>query len=317
MNKGVQTPLLVVVWVLPVVLVGAPASLANLIYNGDFELGNTGFETGYTYIQIPPGHLGGDGWYTVHTNPIEAYPKFTSYGDHTTGSGNMLIFNADALTPLPDTRVWAQTVSVIPGRDYVFGYWLSNCYPYAPAQLQCSINGTAIGTASAPSGESGVWHEVSYSWNSGDSVTAAISLRDVRRAWDGDDFAVDDLSFSALTLVVDIDIKPGSYPNAVNLGSHGVIPVAILSGDGFDATMVDPGSVVLAGAGVEIRGKSDKYMAHEEDVNNDDLVDLVVQVATENLDPEMLQSGYAVVTGNTYDGQSIKGSDEITIVPQQ
>ena len=39
---------------------------------------------------------------------------------------------------------------------------------------------------------------------------------------------------------VTIDIKPGSDPNSINLGSAGVIPVAILSSEAFDATTVDP-----------------------------------------------------------------------------
>jgi len=116
---------------------------------------------------------------------------------------------------------------------------------------------------------------------------------------------------------VAIDIKPGSYPNAINLGSHGLIPVAILSSDQFDATTVDPETVELAGAGVAVRGKSNKYMAHKEDVNADGLVDLVVQVATENLDPESLQDGFAILTGKMFDGLPIEGKDQITIVPPE
>lgn len=118
-------------------------------------------------------------------------------------------------------------------------------------------------------------------------------------------------------LMVEIDIKPGIYPNAINLGSHGLIPVAILSSDEFDATTVDPDTVELAGANIEVKvkGKSNKYMAHEDDVDRDGLIDLVVQVATANLDPESLQDGWAVLTGTTYDGQNIEGWDEITIVP--
>jgi hypothetical protein len=117
---------------------------------------------------------------------------------------------------------------------------------------------------------------------------------------------------------VDIDIKPGSYPNAINLGSYGLIPVAILSSDEFDATTVDPETVELAGADVAVRGKSNKYMAHAEDVNGDGLVDLLVQVATENLAPDSLQDGFAVLTGNLleeFGGTLIEGTDEITIVP--
>jgi len=118
-------------------------------------------------------------------------------------------------------------------------------------------------------------------------------------------------------LLVDIDIKPGSYPNAINLDSHGLIPVAILSSEDFDATTVDPETVELAGAGVAVRGKSNKYMAQLEDVNADGLVDLINHVATENLDPNSLQDGYAVLIGVTYDGQEITGKDEITIVPPE
>ncbi|MFH1884703.1 MAG: leucine-rich repeat domain-containing protein [Planctomycetota bacterium] len=119
------------------------------------------------------------------------------------------------------------------------------------------------------------------------------------------------------SISVEIDIKPGSYPNTINLGSFGLVPVAILSSDGFDATTVDPDTVELAGSGVAVRGKGSKLMAHEEDINGDNLVDLLVQVSTENLDPDSFQDGYAILTGSTYDGQAIKGQDEITIVPPE
>ncbi len=116
-------------------------------------------------------------------------------------------------------------------------------------------------------------------------------------------------------IYVDIDIKPGSDPNAINLGSQGVIPVAILSSPDFDATTVDPTTVLLEGSEVAIRGKSDKYMAHEEDVNGDGLIDLVVKIDTENLDPNALQDGDAVLTGLTCAGHFIEGTDQIIIVP--
>jgi hypothetical protein len=46
----------------------------------------------------------------------------------------------------------------------------------------------------------------------------------------------------------DIDIKPWSNPNAINLGSNGVVPVAILTEGGFDACWVDPSTILFAGA---------------------------------------------------------------------
>jgi hypothetical protein len=111
--------------------------------------------------------------------------------------------------------------------------------------------------------------------------------------------------------------KTETYPNSVNLGSNGVVPVAILSNADFDATSVDPETVFLAGAGVAVKGKGSKSLAHEEDVNDDGLTDLVCQVKTENLDPEGFQDGLASVTGETFDGVPVEGWDEITIVPPE
>ena len=118
-------------------------------------------------------------------------------------------------------------------------------------------------------------------------------------------------------LPVDIDIKPGSYPNAINLGSNGVVPVAILSTPDFDAATVDPDTVFLAGSSVAVRGKGNKSLASVEDVNGDSLLDLVVKVETENLDPGTFQDGFAtlqVIVDNTV---IYEGSDEIIIVPPE
>lgn len=120
---------------------------------------------------------------------------------------------------------------------------------------------------------------------------------------------------------IDIDIKPGSYPNTINLGSNGVIPVAILSTETLDATSLAAENVFLAGASVAVRGKSNKYLASQEDVNGDGLVDLVIKVETENLDPGTFQDGTAVLRVHETSDQSsavlYEGSDEITIVPPE
>jgi parallel beta-helix repeat protein len=121
-----------------------------------------------------------------------------------------------------------------------------------------------------------------------------------------------------------IDIKPGSEDgddNTISLGAQGLIPVAIFTevDDGgqilFDATTVDAETVELAGMGVAIQGKSNDLMAYAQDVDEDGFDDFVVHVATANFDPEAVQEGMALLTGTTYGGMSIGGSDEITIVP--
>ncbi len=46
---------------------------------------------------------------------------------------------------------------------------------------------------------------------------------------------------------VDVDIKPGSCPNAFNRGEKGVLPVAILGSDMVDVSEIDPETVLLEG----------------------------------------------------------------------
>ncbi len=115
-------------------------------------------------------------------------------------------------------------------------------------------------------------------------------------------------------LIVSIDIKPGSSPNSINLGSQGTVPVAILSTSNFDATTVNPATVSLAGADVGLRGKSNKYMASIEDINEDGLDDLIVHIETELLE---LTEGTtkATLEGYTLDGVPIIGMDSVNIVP--
>jgi hypothetical protein len=112
---------------------------------------------------------------------------------------------------------------------------------------------------------------------------------------------------------VEIDIKPGSYPNSINLGSNGRVPVAILSTADFDATTVDAASLTLADAQIKVKGNGTP-VATEEDINGDGLPDLVVHVFTSGL---ALTDGdvEAVLAGETFGGQHIRGSDQVQIVP--
>lgn len=114
-------------------------------------------------------------------------------------------------------------------------------------------------------------------------------------------------------LSVTIDIKPGSYPNSINLSSAGVIPVAIFSTSTFDARTIDPDTLFLAGASVGMMGKSGKLLCNVQDVNGDGLPDLVCQFETAQL---LLQPGdtVAVLVGKTLSGVAIRGQDTVRIV---
>ena len=123
---------------------------------------------------------------------------------------------------------------------------------------------------------------------------------------------------------VTIDIKPGSFPNSINLASKGVVPVAILGSAIFDASDVDPSTLTLASAGVKMAGKTDKLLCSIEDVSGDfgggpegapdGFLDLVCHFVTVDLG---LTDGdtEATLTGMTFGGQDIEGTDSINTVP--
>src|SRR4030042_782061 len=171
----------------------------TLIYNGDFELGDTGFYSAYEDHTYDPAfnRLDGGARYMVRHTWQEGYPAWPTYGDHTSGSG--LMFMANGAT---DQRVaWRQTdIPVVPGRDYPFTYFVSSTNLTALPRIETSINGHVMGTAQAPpigpDPAVGTWLPVSYTWNSGTSTTATVELRDLNTAFVGNDFALDDIGLS-------------------------------------------------------------------------------------------------------------------------
>ncbi len=110
-----------------------------------------------------------------------------------------------------------------------------------------------------------------------------------------------------------IDIKPDGFPNSINLGSGGTVPVAIFSTATFDATTVDPTAVTLAGAQAALKGKG-TLMSSVEDVDGDGLLDLVIHVRTEALQLSDTDTE-AVLEGKTFDGALIRGTDSVRVVP--
>ena len=65
---------------------------------------------------------------------------------------------------------------------------------------------------------------------------------------------------------IEIDIKPTSCPNPLNVGSGGVLPVAILGTEEFDVAQVDPTTV-------ELEGVSPSKLAFEDVATPDGLTD--------------------------------------------
>jgi len=79
-----------------------------------------------------------------------------------------------------------------------------------------------------------------------------------------------------------IDIKPGGFPNPINLKSNGLLPVALLGAADFDVTDVDLDSV-----GLHPIGRCEETSAPVKfaftDVNHDGFADIVFQFKTADL----------------------------------
>ncbi|MFC2083124.1 hypothetical protein ACFLSG_03700 [Candidatus Bipolaricaulota bacterium] len=121
------------------------------------------------------------------------------------------------------------------------------------------------------------------------------------------DYSIGRATLASPTLPVDIDIKPGSDPNSINLGAKGVMPAAILGAEDFDVTDIDPTTVRLADA-APVRW-------NQADANGDNFVDLQFKFRIQEL-ALTDESVEAALIGELWSGTAIEGVDSVRIVPK-
>src|SRR5690606_9031978 len=109
----------------------------NLIPNGDFSAGNTGFASAYNYNAdgIP------EGQYFVGEDPHQWNGALAGCSDRqTAGPGNMMMVNGSATEGL---TVWSTTLTVTPNTNYAFSTWIQSISGANPAILQRSEEHTS------------------------------------------------------------------------------------------------------------------------------------------------------------------------------
>ncbi len=167
------------------------------VVNGNFEMGASGFCTGYTLV-LAPNQITTNGACTVAADVSKVravYTDWGGFGDHTSGTGNMLICDG-ALTA--GAAVWTETVSAIAGKSYLFSFWATNATTNASVPtFQAYVNSMPVGTMLSPTSTPGAWVEYQGVWPSC-TTTARLSIVDISTSAGGNDFVVDDVSFTAM-----------------------------------------------------------------------------------------------------------------------
>ena len=177
----------------------------NIVTNGDFQSGNTGFTSGYTYYTTNSntwGIIGQEGTYTINSSSANVHNNFGTYicYDHTYGNstGKCMYVNGAGTA---NTTVWQQVIPVVPHTDYIFITWVaslgqgSTCSSNELARLQFSINGVTIGNIFTAPTATAQWQQFYEIWNSGTSTSATIRILNQNTVNSGNDFALDDISF--------------------------------------------------------------------------------------------------------------------------
>ncbi len=130
-------------------------------------------------------------------------------------------------------------------------------------------------------------------------------------------FVIDNFEFaeSPAAQGITIDIKPGDNPNKLNCSAdHVLVPVSILTTETFDATSVDHTTVIFEGAGEAHLKKNGHPQRHEEDVDLDGDVDLMLHFRFGDT-TLTCESTEAALIGSTFDGSFLQGSDSVQMVP--
>ncbi len=193
--------------------IGIPSG--NLVTNGSFELGNVGFTTDYIVGASgagPWGPLSNPGSYGVSTSPSLLHNNFSSCTDHTSAPGTKMLVVNGAGTP--NSLVWSQTITVTAATDYLFGAWVMNALNEPNVGiLQFFINGVAIGPTFSSGPTACIWTQFTDSWNSGGSTSAVLKIVNQNSINSGNDFALDDITFSPLckktdTIIIGVSAPP-------------------------------------------------------------------------------------------------------------
>jgi parallel beta-helix repeat protein len=254
----------------------------------------------------------GGGMY-IHSSSLPVLNNCTFEGNSAIINGGGIWVGGGSSPVLTNSILWADTP------DEIFNYDLGSVpvVTYSDVQGGYTGEGNIDAEPSFVDAANGDFHlepgsPCTDAGNNGAPNLPDHDFEGDARILDGDgdetaivDMGVDEVVYGGSVVVeVDIDVKPTSKSNVINLGSRASLPVAILTTGAFDASTVDPDTVDFAGANVA--------RSAMQDVDRDGDSDLVLYFKIQQLDLDE-NSKEATLTGETYDGVPIEGTDRVKV----
>jgi len=173
-------------------LAPAGAFAANLLTNGGFESGDTGFASDYTVVVYGSNSmLNADPplpRYTIGNSATFVHSSWTNPGP--SEGTNMMIVNGGQNA---SADVWRVNLNVLAGQMYTVTGRFASLYSEAPAAVNFYVGSTAISASDLVVNQVGSWQTFSATFVA-DASSITLSLRDNTTAFTGNDFAVDALS---------------------------------------------------------------------------------------------------------------------------
>lgn len=159
------------------------------IINWNFDQGVSGFQTDYPVTSYNTSVE----QCTVTTSVRGFNNQWSQCQDHTGSNGNgyMLVVNG---ATAQDQFFWKQNITIKPFTLYKLSLWVTAVYPDNPPRLRFYFNGVPDTTTFKPTGQTCVWQLYQTEWRSGASTNLQLSIKEEERQFQGNDFAVDDVS---------------------------------------------------------------------------------------------------------------------------
>ena len=175
--------------VISIVLMVGHVKAQNLVANGNFEGGNSGFTSQYPFATTNST----EGQYGIVTDPKSWNGSMNSFGDHTSGTGKMLIVNGKS--DGSSAVLWTQQINVVPNHVYFFSAWAANVSSRQPSTFVLRVNGVTQQPSTTLPTQPALWLNYTTIWNSGVSTSALLEILIVSTEVVGNDTVFDDIVF--------------------------------------------------------------------------------------------------------------------------